>query len=630
MSISNLSQNEKADKAVVADIVEVQDCANDKDATTPSAFIETWQPGLWRNFPLIGLGCLVASGAISNVALIFLLHADGTAMSKWVKWGYVIAPNVILSILNGVANLCITIAAVQGVATTWWRKAVHGATIKDLHNTWSFGDSPIFLLKSLKQPKHLNLAALAALVVKLTVVDSILYQRSLSTYITQGPSNPKNITAYPATSLPVTGRLNTFGNDTDFFTSAFTVDIEFWLASANNRIGAIYGFVECEGICFLKVSTPGYIASCSYNDEDIDIISYAAAHAVSNTTQINTVTDVFDVDFSLNFATAEKNYTWIGVNTTSYTAQDRDETNTTQNCPATLRRQQCELRQAMLTYPVYLETTNVSTLSRNQAESTTEVWLGFVDETSGTYQEPELFNYSLKQVPGFKFENYIDSSAKPTSRSYIPDGGIYLALKNRYKSRAYVTTYSNNPDWETSTEGQYAAMMQEYHFGDTEIVNSTGCPSLYGNPLYDIIPGLNMLTFITSNNVNNRFNTKLELSVEESEEYFNRSQKVFEATERLNEIHYGANKGWWIAAIVTSLVCHLLVLPSYWGFWKLGRKVSFNPIEIANAFQAPTLVTIRPKSGRADDVVKVAEEQQVKYTQILHDKSGKGFKFVSR
>lgn len=37
----------------------------------------------------------------------------------------------------------------------------------------------------------------------------------------------------------------------------------------------------------------------------------------------------------------------------------------------------------------------------------------------------------------------------------------------------------------------------------------------------------------------------------------------------------------YIAAAIVELVCILLVLPTYWGWWKLGRPVSFSPLELA-------------------------------------------------
>jgi hypothetical protein len=47
----------------------------------------------------------------------------------------------------------------------------------------------------------------------------------------------------------------------------------------------------------------------------------------------------------------------------------------------------------------------------------------------------------------------------------------------------------------------------------------------------------------------------------------------FTATVYRDSIHYVSHYPWMWGAIASTLVCVLLVLPTYWGFWQLGRKV---------------------------------------------------------
>lgn len=49
---------------------------------------------------------------------------------------------------------------------------------------------------------------------------------------------------------------------------------------------------------------------------------------------------------------------------------------------------------------------------------------------------------------------------------------------------------------------------------------------------------------------------------------------------------YRANNIFVALAIVMSLAGVFSILPLYYGFWELGRKVSLNPLEIARAFGA--------------------------------------------
>lgn len=48
---------------------------------------------------------------------------------------------------------------------------------------------------------------------------------------------------------------------------------------------------------------------------------------------------------------------------------------------------------------------------------------------------------------------------------------------------------------------------------------------------------------------------------------------------------FATNLHWFGAAAVVELVCVALILPTYFGWWKLGRSVSFSPLEIAKVWR---------------------------------------------
>jgi hypothetical protein len=48
---------------------------------------------------------------------------------------------------------------------------------------------------------------------------------------------------------------------------------------------------------------------------------------------------------------------------------------------------------------------------------------------------------------------------------------------------------------------------------------------------------------------------------------------------------------WFFAAAATvELACVAAIAPMYWGFWKLGRPVSFSPLELAKVSVEPTVI----------------------------------------
>ncbi|KIY01333.1 uncharacterized protein Z520_02885 [Fonsecaea multimorphosa CBS 102226] len=581
---------------------------------------EQWQPGFWKRFPWVGFGCLLMVVVFSTVAIIILKVTNDRPVSSWPQK---MPPNVILSVCNSGTSICIAIAVAQGIAVSWWRRAMKGATIADLHNTWAFGSSIASVVLNVK---YFNIAALAAIVTKITIIDGILFQRSTSTYVRLGPNRDVNITTFPTPQLPFTAKLNEAANDTSVLTFAFTSDVMNWDSSAYGQPYQPNGFTECQGICNLTVLAPGYIANCTNHHaqmRSVDPVGEAAAHVGPNKTHANVETILFSVSFNTTFPTAAKNYTWIGLNLT-YNDVDSDAP-ATQKCPLKIWTKQCELREAMLKYPLYLEFANGTTTSPNDTNSQTTVYFGSVDPIDGTL-DPATgdFDDHKGQIPGFDFEHWIAEATawRPTSGALTRTGGIARALSDRYKSTATLNTTSNDKgsSYYLSTTGQLSGT-EEYEYG------TDGCPLIFVDPMTDIMVGLNTLTFLTAQDLYNR-PTFLDNPDADWDAYSNSSRVFVPASERRPEVYYQTKYGWMFGALASTLVCVLLVLPSYWGFWELGRKVTLNPIEVANAFQAPAFAPAHPRSGLADDIVKVAGERVVRYTVAEASERGGAYRIV--
>ncbi|KAH7346843.1 hypothetical protein BKA65DRAFT_595279 [Rhexocercosporidium sp. MPI-PUGE-AT-0058] len=610
----------------VVEAVELHDLPSPNGEESSERESENWEPGFRKRFPWMGIGCLLTAILITVAEIIILVKSDGKSVSQWTLKGKSVAPNVILSILNSCAGVCFAIAVAQGIAISWWRKAMRGATIKDLHNTWSFGSSISAIVLNLK---YFNLAALAAVVTKLTIVDGVLFQRSTTTYIALGLPHDHIVTTFPTKHMPLTARLNSFGNDTDYLPYEYTYNIQNWLSSAYGSVYSVYGYSDCEGICGVNSPNPGYVATCDWTEQPVDFIADLSFGNVTNSTEAKE-TDLLSIDFTLNFATPEKNYTWIGVDMVNYVPLDLNTTNSTQRCPATLYRTQCELKQSIINYPVYMQFSNQSTTSRHGAISKVDVYLGGLNKTEGTWAQPQDFDYELGQLPGFDWiSDVVTSNKTPGPFSYTTNGGIYQALKDRYTSRAYLTTHANDTGhWSVSFDRPYAALLAN---NEDPPENNNTCPFRYDDPMQSIMPGLNTLTFIVSDDLYNRANwTDNAFTEDEANAYWDDSIVMASATQYITEVHYSTNYHFMFGALASTLLCAYLVLPVYWGFWELGKKVSLNPIEIANAFQAPMLSAEKvPRSGHADDVIKVTRKRQVVYGQYGDEENGPVRRFIA-
>lgn len=69
-----------------------------------------WKPGFSNRFPWLGFGALVFVLVAAGACVLTLSLANGVSQRRWPE---AIAPNVIVSVLNNVANLCFGIAISQ-------------------------------------------------------------------------------------------------------------------------------------------------------------------------------------------------------------------------------------------------------------------------------------------------------------------------------------------------------------------------------------------------------------------------------------------------------------------------------------------------------------------------------------
>lgn len=78
------------------------------------------------------------------------------------------------------------------------------------------------------------------------------------------------------------------------------------------------------------------------------------------------------------------------------------------------------------------------------------------------------------------------------------------------------------------------------------------------------------------------------------------------------ETIYQTQAGWVIAAfLVVALAC-ISIVHTFWSWWNLGRPVTMSPIEIAKAFDAPTLRSADP-NGSIDEHLQAIGDLKVCY-----------------
>ena len=93
------------------------------------------------------------------------------------------------------------------------------------------------------------------------------------------------------------------------------------------------------------------------------------------------------------------------------------------------------------------------------------------------------------------------------------------------------------------------------------------------------------------------------------------------ATQETDVVHYRTHYVYAGLAFGITILCIILVIPSFWHYGELGRRVTLGPVEIASAFGAPVLVddshvdegTTAPRKENIDTLLKHIGDRKIVY-----------------
>jgi hypothetical protein len=623
-----------------------------------------WKTGMKARFPWTGFTALCTILLCANSSVIILLLTDGHKKQKWAEK---IGPSVWLSAFNGIANICFGIAIANGVAITWWRKALRGATIKELHRSWQFSAS---IKDVVLYGKYFNFIALAALAAKLTIIDGILLQKAANSEF--GPDTAHNATVkmYVNDTMPFTASIThqpgidgspDYGYVDDKL-SWFDTQVSEWSKESSSFDGFFLDSNACDGTCLFSVLGTGFGVDCQTEEIAIDygreVVQAATEQAaltnvttlINDTALINdtftpfpdTTRNLFEVTFNpLYGSTGEDgNYSTILMNVT-FTNTTQDESDP-KSCPGILTRHSCILRPAIVRYPVTMVVTTAKdgtsdfnmflgyntssygghvyyTDSRissggssqyyaNDVDRAIAIQSGWANGTSSAYDPKvhQLIDYEM-----FKYKNVLELDPNVTEQSSTVIGGIFTALDDKLSGSGSLDFYN----------GKFAlnpfGLATDQLF-KVESNTTTGCGYQYFDPLDHVIRRINMLMF--------------RLSIDPYSDHRDTSfdpntgpvYTSFTAKEYSVSQHYKTNRSFMYGALASILVCVLCVLPSYWGYWQLGRDVTLGPFEIANAFRAPVLDHPSVANAGVKVLIREVGGREVKYGEMVqNDASGR-------
>ncbi|CAD0109404.1 unnamed protein product [Aureobasidium uvarum] len=542
-----------------------------------------WRTGLRARFPWNGFIALLIVILCANSSIIVLLVSDG---KRQLHWAQKIGPSVLLSGFNGIANIAFGVAIANGVAITWWRKALRGATIKELHRSWQYSSS---IKDILLYGRYFNFIALAALAAKLTIIDGILLQKAAGTTLQSDKARNVTIDVYVNNSMPYTGIVaDESGNVA--LAQWFSANVHNW-----SRTGGLFppdvNSQPCNGTCTYKIQGTGFAVDCQSEQLEMDYGASVSQQAVTpsqnnTSSSLNVNRTLFDVTFQPLYGGAgvDDYYSRIEMNLTFSNATALEGNST--SCPGTLTRRNCILRPAIIDYPVTVEDNTYS----DSVPYVSNMYLGYNTTIIGGL----LNNYSLV--------TYKDILEDP---SFLPEGsatviGGIAKVLNEYFAGTSKMRYEAG-QFVVDETGAAGVSPFDYFRND-----SAGCDFEYQDPLDYTIRQINSLMFTLSNDpwyLNSDNNHSLTTPIR--------------ATEYGTSIHYRTNRNFMYGAMGSILFCVFCVLPSYWGYWQLGRDVTLGPFEIANAFRAPILDHPTVANAPVKQLIREVGQREVKYGAMV-------------
>ncbi|KAF2729902.1 hypothetical protein EJ04DRAFT_568248 [Polyplosphaeria fusca] len=622
-------------KAPIESVKGLSDSSDEstKSLTGRDGPAETWIPGFWNRFPWVGFAgmCLVLVGMGCTIAVLCI--SNDKQVDKWPISGRTVTPNVLVNLCNQIANLGLLTLVGQGLAISWWRKAMRGGTIEELHRNHAYGTSLMSVAMGLK---HFNWVALAALMTKFAIIDSTLFQKSTRMVIEAvnpietniplrafiNPTWPDHVGGYEGPDLNISVIDGSMANIIDAFNT------KIGNGKVHDVVQSIQGCPPGQS-CDAIVEALGFSYDCTSSVENVD---YGAWVQDGSDPPLDDSGDpksdrMWLVEFITNYGTEDKpdSFATITLNmeyiNSSYVSGQY-------NCPGTLTRRTCTITPATVKYPltVLMATPEAPMNATHLAFSKNNIYPFSYDLRTDQIDTLEV----VKTNNLYEMKDFTSTTV----------GGITFVLNNLFGSEATLqwnNSIESDDDkfiggWDLNVKGSRAQSQFWIEPDDYEDNDYTKIPRYcdyrldltdagFADPFISLVREMNNFAFVSALYISGApFERNITERVRDKENY--PRQNVSSTVYGYVEV-YDTNFYFMAGGIIATVVTILLVLPVYWGFWKLGRKVSLAPFEIANAFNAPVFAGAHAKNGALEDLLSEVGQRRVQYGHLV-DGNGSG------
>jgi hypothetical protein len=253
----------------------------------------------------------------------------------------------------------------------------------------------------------------------------------------------------------------------------------------------------------------------------------------------------------------------------------------------------CTLVPALVEYPVNVTQRTVTLRS----PTSTVNWTA---DSTGMDEDVPQVDKVLKILPMPDYDKAVEGEALLSPGSHNTLGGISLAFSRLFDSSISLESDITNYGADVFVQGSFAAPYAQFAQGTT---NENFLDNTYSSPMDELLANIRDIMFRSSVAivehkvadyvwVDGTFQRDTQGSNVPSQTITHLGEyHIYHTVYKTNTLILGIGVGLMVVAV-------LAIMPLFWGFWRLGRKVSMSPLEVAKALHYSTITD--PQTGAAE------------------------------
>lgn len=537
--------------------------------------IRPWQPGVWRRFPILGISSLSLAIAAIVAAVVILIISDGQEVSAWL-----IQPTVLLAIVSAVGTAALAFTQDEGAIISWWTSALQGTTLARLHANWETGSSLWAALTALPH-QYGSWVSWARISVAVCLTIGPLLQRATSvTAVSLSSPLELSIPAATTNTSLHFGEISTAGEGV-----IITPELRAVIQDHQFSRPIIIANTNCNGKCFGSFQSIGLVGGCQTAKEPRD---WARERAALESQSRNSSDPRFVATFlNVTFDKSRRSYHitnrpdsipqtgyMLQFNVTFFTADDNPARNMSRfgftgrfsadnitsyadGCPGILHTTSCGFNFATVDYDIQIANGTLSMLSQPPSSTRPSSASVNASETFLTIPIPEVL------TPGAPLANTRVNGLLRIFSQLFSTSFIFRELGTTTKNFTDVTF-----EWTPSLLGNAYSQ-------DMLLISSLFCNITSHDPTDGIISSITDILF------------RLGIRGGEVAPF---QRQTIRATQQRDTLVFETNYTFVYVSALIATVAVLVTGMTFWGYWRLGRRVTLSPVETARAIDGRLFV----------------------------------------